>query len=104
MNNHDKSSPAENRMLLPFILLALAFTLLMGAMLANAVRQQASLKEQMLNVEARGQKAVEVRLHYYNLYKDLFALSSKNQEAQDIVQKYKIEFSEPEPAPEVETP
>ena len=85
----------ENRILVPFNLLALSVALLMGAMLFNTVRQRAILKEEIRQTQIQGQNAVDARLHYYSLYKELFALSPKNNDAKIIVTKYGIQFTEP---------
>ena len=95
MSGNEIHPPAENRLLLPFSLLALSVAILICAMLLNTVRQRAALKADILQTQIQGQKAVEVRLHYYNLYKDLFVLSSKNSDAEKIVRKYGIQFTEP---------
>lgn len=98
MNGNARNPYSENSVLLPFNLLALAVLVLMGAMLSNTLRQRTALREQMQNAEVQGRQAVEARLHYYNLYKDLYDLSPENREAGDIIQKYKIQFTEPETA------
>ena len=104
MNRNEILPPAENRLILPFSLLALAVVILMCAMLANTLRQRTALKAEILQTQIQGQKAVEVRLHYYNLYKDLFALSSKNSDAEKIVRKYGIQFTEPTAKPDISSP
>lgn len=100
--NGNETFPAECRLRLPFNLLALAVAILMCAMLSNTVRQRAALKEEISQTKIQGQKAIDVRLHYYNLYKELFDLSPKNSEADKIVKKYGIQFTEPEPVSEAE--
>ncbi len=88
-------SDSHNRLLWPFNLLALSVALLMGAMLFNTVRQRATLQAEISQTQIQGQKAVEARLHYYNLYKELFALSPDNSDAEKIVKKFGIQFTEP---------
>lgn len=98
MNGNAHIPTAENGVLLPFNLLALAVLVLMGAMLSNTLRQRTSLREQLQNADVQGRHAVDTRLHYYNLYKELYDLSIENSEAGDIIQKYNIQFTEPETA------
>jgi len=88
----------------PFILLALAVLLLLGALVANSLRQRNALQAQLRNAQLQGRQAVDSRLHYYNLYKDLFALADGNGDAKAIVEKYCIQFNEPAAEPNAPSP
>ena len=95
MSSHESMTSFENRILLPLNLLALSVAIILCAMLFNTVRQRAILKEEIRQTQIQGQNAVDARLHYYSLYKELFALSPKNNDAEIIVKKYGIQFTEP---------
>ncbi len=94
----------EDRMLPPFLLLALAVLLLLGALAANSLRQRNALQAQLRHAQMQGRQAVDSRLHYYNLYKDLFALADGNGDAKAIVEKYRIQFNEPAAEPNASAP
>lgn len=98
------SAAHPNRLLLPFNLLALAVLVLMVTLLANTLRQSGSLREQIQLTDQQGQQAIAARLHYFELFRDLVDLAAKDAEAQAIVERYNIQFSEPQSVPEVSPP
>lgn len=95
MNAPGKPRAADNGILPPFILLALAVLLLLGALVGNSLRQRHVLQAQLRTAQLQGRQTVDSRLHYYHLYRDLFALADGNGDAKAIVEKYRIQFSEP---------
>ncbi len=99
MSDPESTTSSDHHILGALNLLALSVAIILFAMLFNTVRQRALLKEEIRQTEIQGQKAVDVRLHYYNLYKELFALSPKNNDADSIVKKYGIQFTEPTTEP-----
>jgi len=95
MNGNRQPISVDSAMLLPVNLLALVIAIMLGAMLGDTLRQRTALEEQIRRADIQGRKAVESRLHYYNLYKDLFELAPQNSQAAQIVRKYGIQLNKP---------
>lgn len=82
------------RLLLPFSLLALAMLILLVTLLVNSVRNGRALREQIALTDAQGEQAVAARMHYFDLFRELVDLAAIDPDAQAIVDRFNIQFSD----------